>query len=101
MVLEGFGSRLQIAMKANGLNQTHLAQKIGVTSKTVSLYLSGKRVPDTYKLYKISIVLSTSADWLIGLKSDKLDDFESYLNSLTPEQRKFVSGLLDVCQEIP
>ncbi len=95
--MRNFGSRLQLALSEKGISKAKFAEELGVTTKTVSLYIANKRIPDVHKLYDTAIILSTSTDWLLGLK--RTDDFESYIVSLSARQRKFVSDLLAVCQE--
>lgn len=68
--MEGFNERLRLLMKLKGINQKELADGIGITRQSVSLYVNGERNPDIVILYKICTHLGISADYLLGLNTD-------------------------------
>ena len=59
-------NRIREARKAKSLIMKELAQKIGVTESTISMYETGKREPDLETLVRIADVLDVSTDYLLG-----------------------------------
>lgn len=53
------------ARMSNGMSQYELAQRIGVTDSCVSLYETGKRMPNMHTMAIMSDVLKTSLDDLV------------------------------------
>lgn len=63
------GLRLRHFRLAKGFSQAQLAQKIGVTRETITAYESGRaRLLDDV-IARLALVLSVSADNLLGLKA--------------------------------
>jgi transcriptional regulator with XRE-family HTH domain len=64
------GNRIQNARETRGFRASEIANKVGVTKGTWSLYESENRVPslDTFK--RIAESLNVSADYLLGLKEE-------------------------------
>lgn len=59
--------RLRLAREAAGLNQSELAERIGVTRNVISLVESGKQSLATRNLVKACRALKVSADYLLGM----------------------------------
>lgn len=59
--------RLKRLREENNLTQSELAQKIGVTTASISKYELGTVVPDVEKLMMYGKIFQTSVDYLIGL----------------------------------
>lgn len=77
--IELLGPRLRKLLKENKKTQNDLANYIGITKQSVSLYVTGKRTPDIDTLIKICDYLNVSADYLLGrsnLKSTDIDNKE-------------------------
>ena len=51
-----------------GMTQAQLAQALGVTQDSISLWELGKRYPDTQYIVPLCKVLQISADYLFGLE---------------------------------
>lgn len=62
--------RLKKARMEKGLTQPELAKIIGSTDRNISNYETGYSFPSIVVLYKISIALSTSVDYLFGFTED-------------------------------
>lgn len=62
-----FKTRLKATRTAKKLNQPQLAKIINSTDRNVSNYETGYSLPSIKVLYDISVGLSTSADYLLGL----------------------------------
>ena len=61
-----FAERLRELRKDDGLSQTKLAEKLGVTQRKISDWERGDVDPDMYSLWKISDFFEVSVDYLIG-----------------------------------
>ena len=59
--------RLQLAMKARGMNLTTLSKESGITLASISRYVKGERVPSAVILGILAITLSVSSDYLLGI----------------------------------
>lgn len=78
--LEQFADRLGDTVSATGKTQYQFGEMVGITSSTISRYLTCKQYPDLRVLIKIAKTCRVSIDWLIGL-SDKSSE------TLGPESR--------------
>jgi transcriptional regulator with XRE-family HTH domain len=58
------------------ITQETLANEIGVTKSTISLYETGDNVPDIKTLAKIADFYGVSADWLLGRTPDPTTDID-------------------------
>ena len=65
-------NRIREARKAKSLVMKELAQKIGVTESTISMYENGKREPDFETLIRIADALDVSTDYLLGRSAPPL-----------------------------
>ncbi len=65
MNLYAIGRNIKAKMDTVGMKQCFLADNIGVTEVTMSRWLSGKRQPGSYALYRISKVFGCSMDELM------------------------------------
>lgn len=63
----GLAYRLRKIMELRSVTQSELATSIGVTRQAVSLYATGKNVPNATVLAKIAKRLNVSTDWLCGM----------------------------------
>ena len=52
------------------LNQTKLAEKLGIKHSQISEWLSGKCLPGYYNLQKICQALDISGDRILGLEKE-------------------------------
>ena len=65
--------------KKQGMTQTELGNKIGVTKSTVSMYESGMHEPDLGTLKKIAETLGVSLDVLLDRKQQNAEDDDTWL----------------------
>lgn len=86
--------RLKTARINSRLSQIQLAERIGVSDKTISGYESGRIEPPLSKLKSISKMLNVSINYLIGNDSapqninQKLNSLEAYLKQISSEIKK-------------
>lgn len=61
----GFADRLSKSMKTKNINNTKLAEMIGMERKTVSMWVNGYSMPNSLILARMCKVLNVSADYLL------------------------------------
>lgn len=66
-----FASRIKELRKRDGLSQPQLAEKIGLTKGTVSLWERGPRRPDFPTMEKVADFFNVSVSYLIGDSDDE------------------------------
>ena len=65
-----FGYRIYCLRKKNHLTQAKLADMIGITSRAVSSWESGRCIPSRDMTEKIAKIFGTTSDCLLGLDHD-------------------------------
>lgn len=75
-----FADRLRYAMGIVGVNQSALAEKVGVSKAAISQYLSGKNIPGIVRLQALADAVGVSFDYLAG--------FEATANGASPVMKK-------------
>lgn len=60
--------RINELMKSENLNQTRLAEKVGVKQNTVSAWLLGKNEPSISSLWALADYFQTDIDYIVGRK---------------------------------
>ncbi len=61
------GKIIKTERQIKKLTQKQLAEKIGITQDSISLWETDKRLPDTQYIIALCKVLEISADYLLGL----------------------------------
>ena len=67
------GVRIVEQLKARGMQQKELAERIGLTEATLSRYISGDRDPKPEVLANMATALHTTSDYLLGIEHDDFD----------------------------
>lgn len=67
-VKEVFCKNLSIAVSESGLTYASVAEKLGVTKATMSMYKHGKALPSLETFSILCDILGESADFLLGKK---------------------------------
>lgn len=80
---EIFSQRLYESRIRAGMSQRELALKVAIGYSAISLYESGKRMPNKEILRALAHTLSVSVSYLIGLSTDISDE-----NSLIEKQNE-------------
>ena len=108
-----FLKNLKNLRQEKSMNQTQLADAIGLSRSAIAMYESGQREPDLKTLYTIADYFNVSVDYLVG-KSDTrektpseegvaLDDFTYALydetKDLTEEDKKMLLGMAKMLKE--
>lgn len=64
-----FGKRLTSLLKARGMTQKQLAEKLEMSEITISRYVTGERQPSAEAVTKIAKELGTTGDYLMGTQN--------------------------------
>ncbi len=110
-----FSQRLKELRKQKGLSQQQLAEAIGLTKQTISLWERGERRPEfdtmtdvaDYFSVNLSYLLGTSDDptvpevaqedaesWAQGEEVESIRDVANQMAQLSPESRKIVEATI-------
>ncbi len=60
--------RIRKLMQCEGLNQTQLAEKIGLKQNTISAWLAEKNEPSISSLWALADYFNTDIDYIVGRK---------------------------------
>ena len=91
------GLRISKRSRALGLKQLDVCYKSGLSTRALSQYCTGKRIPDTLSLYKLSIILGVSMEWV--LTGDNLTSEKQAPEPLGLDEIKAAQGL--TCDGLP
>jgi len=86
-----FGDKMKKLRTDRGLNQTALAERLGVRKSIISAYESQMRMPSLEMLVKIALEFAVSVDWLLGVERTKSID----VAGVTDEQVALLAGLAE------
>ncbi|MBC1358309.1 helix-turn-helix domain-containing protein [Listeria booriae] len=96
------GERIKKLRKDKKLTQTELAKKINLTHVSISGYERGTRLPDTETLGKLSDVLETTTDYLLGRtnnpasgKKDSVSVHYFEKENLTDEDIEYIETMIE------
>jgi transcriptional regulator with XRE-family HTH domain len=65
-----FFMRLLEIRNSKGMTQKQLAERLGVTIRTITNYENGSREPNIKTLIALTQIFGVSADYLLGLTDD-------------------------------
>lgn len=103
----GIGKRIKEAREMRNLTQAQLADKIGITSSSITNYENGTSHPKEPILYNLMNVLSVDANFLfqdemnasvITYNAHEENIIEKY-RALDPLDKKVIDGVLDTLSE--
>lgn len=67
---EILGEKIKRLRKENGLNQTQLAERIGVDKSAISFWENGINEPKANYITKLALLFNISADYLLGIEDE-------------------------------
>lgn len=73
-ISKAIGKRINALLAKKFKRQKDLATALGVNDNTISYFVSGKRMPNTEQIIKISDFFGVSADYLLGLSDTATTD---------------------------
>lgn len=68
--MDKIGERIKTERLNRDMTQKELAQSLGVTQDSISLWEMGKRIPDTQYIIEFCRVFDISAGYLLGIEDD-------------------------------
>ena len=74
--MEKFGKRIHDLRIDNDMSIKDLADKIGISTRTLARYEEGKNEPTLSVLVKLSQIFNVSIDYIAGTKQFELTDFK-------------------------
>lgn len=94
-----FADRLQGLRNGFGLNQSQLAEKLGVSRGSISYYENQDRTPDIVFLDKVATYFDVSLDYLLGYSYDEMKK-DKFLKTEFGFKLRNMINLLDELYEI-
>lgn len=91
--MSAFSSRLKDALKSKTMTGKALAEKLGISPVVLSRYTTGKYLPPSADLYKMSKILDVSMNWLMGDSEENIYKEVNYWVKLYEETRKELEEL--------
>lgn len=82
------GKRISDLMEQQGISQSELARRIGVTRATMSRYASGKAAPRGSNMDRLAQELHTTTDYLIGHDTDAEKDAKKEYHRAVRDAKK-------------
>lgn len=73
--MDNFAKRLSEALEKSEMTQKELAVRIGVTTATLSRYISGERLPKIDVVANMATALHTTSNYLLGQEDNMEFDF--------------------------
>ena len=68
--MENIGKRIRELRKEMDCTQSKLADVLGVTQDSISLWENGKRIPDTQYIITLAKFFDVTSDYLLCLSDD-------------------------------
>jgi transcriptional regulator with XRE-family HTH domain len=91
--LQQIGKMIKALRESEGLTQSELAKRAGLTQAAISQFEEGKRVPSTRAIQKIADGLGVSLDTLVSESSASQQD--------DPEKEAAIRQLLGLVKDMP
>ena len=65
--MENFNERLKELRIEKGISQTQLAKETGLSRSVIGYWESGKKLPNSYAIIKLSAYFGVTTDFLLGV----------------------------------
>lgn len=85
-MMNTFGERLKQLRSNQGLTQTQLAEKLGISPSTIGMYEQNRREPDNATIISLGSIFSVSTDYLLNGKESSRD-VNDLLNTIKHEMQ--------------
>lgn len=96
----GIGGRISKKLEEMGLKQVDVCNIINISKNAMSNYVSGKRIPDTMVIYKLSKFFSVSIEWLLTGEENENDLSVNYTNDNSSNMRDLDFELLSLYDQL-
>lgn len=67
-LMTDIGNRIKLERTAKKISQSELASALGITQDSISLWETGKRLPDTQYIVLLCKYFEITSDYLLGLE---------------------------------
>jgi transcriptional regulator with XRE-family HTH domain len=91
-VKEVFSQRLKILREENGLSQSQLADKLGISRGSISYYENCDRTPDIEILAKTQKYFNVTTDYLLGFDDNRNKESFKNLNQQLEDFGELING---------
>lgn len=85
------GEQIRTTREKNGLTQSALAKRLGISRSAVNAWELGVSVPSAQYLVELSKLFKVSTDYLLGLTTREMVD----ISGLSEAEKKMVYSFLD------
>ncbi|MCI9409956.1 MAG: helix-turn-helix transcriptional regulator [Oscillospiraceae bacterium] len=94
-MIYGLPERLREMREKYNISQEAVAERLGITSSSVSSYERGERTPSLPIILKLSYIYNCSVDYLLGKNND--DNTHVYIDvtELSEKKRKAVNDFVN------
>lgn len=94
-MIYGLPERLREMREKYNISQEAVAERLGITSSSVSSYERGERTPSLPIILKLSYIYNCSVDYLLGINND--DNTHVYIDvtELSEKKRKAVNDFVN------
>jgi len=89
------GKKIKELRAAKNITQAEMAQRIGMTSSTISSYEVGERQPSYDVLIKIARLFNVTTDTLLGHTNKDMMN----MSGLLPQQRQSIQKMVETYQK--
>ena len=96
---EIFSKRLREARTKSGYSMRKLAEKLGTTYVSVCQWENGV-MPRDDAIDAICLVLNVEKRWLLGLESEKTEDWIYEIINATPEKKETVKKIWEIIKNL-
>ena len=83
--------RIKYLRDKNGMTQTHLAKKLGISRSAVNAWEMGLSLPSLANVMEMSKIFNVTTDYILNLQSKVLID----ISELDQDQRELVFKLVE------
>ncbi len=101
MNFDAFRDNLSSLLKSRGLSLRQFGMETGITSATLSRYMTEQRVPDLQYVMRIATYFNVSIDWLVGYSDKKysvlpneVSEFAQLYQIASEDDRRVVQAVL-------
>lgn len=85
------GERIRTTREKNGLTQSALSKKLGISRSAVNAWELGVSVPSAQYLVELSKLFKVSTDFLLGLDNKEVVD----ISGLSESEKKMIYSMLE------
>lgn len=93
-----FCQKLKLLREEEGVTQSELAKKLGVSQSAVAQWEAGTRVPAAQAVVALARYFDTSSDFLLGLVDERLR-LVPYFKELSQDEQTFMQAFTQLTAE--